>query len=122
MRIKRDKLDEIFSLYIRLRAKGYCERCGAYKGVKGLQCSHFIGRARRSVRWDEDNAAALCFACHIYFTSQPFEHTEWFTKRLGDKLELLRGRERQIWPKPDRKLLELYYSAKIQELLALVPE
>ena len=116
MKVRRDSLDTLFSKFIRLRDKGTCQRCGHYVGLTpGLHCSHFHGRSRKSVRWDEDNAVALCFGCHQYFTSRPLEHVEWFKSHLGDRFELLSGRMRQIG-KPDKELLGLYYKEKIKQL------
>jgi len=119
MKIRLDPLDRPFSEMIRKRSKGYCERCGrfyGYDGWKKLQCSHYIGRSKRSTRWDEDNACALCFGCHQYFTSHPYEHTEWFKKRIGqEKFDSLMGRVRVI-SKPDRELIGLYLLEKIKEL------
>lgn len=88
MKIKIDKLDVLFSKFIRLRADGRCEYCG--KPSKRLECSHFHGRRKRSVRYDPDNACGLDFACHQYLGSNPYQHTEFFKKRLGsEKFEQL---------------------------------
>lgn len=114
MKIRLDPLDRLFSEYIRLRANNKCERCGAYS--KRLQCSHYFGRARKSVRYDEENAVALCFGCHQYFTSYPLEHTEWFKKRLGRNFDLLLGRMRITHPPPDKKIIELYLKERIRQL------
>lgn len=112
MKVRIDPLDRLFSRYILARDK-YCQRCG---GLGGLQTSHFWGRARRSVRWDEDNACLLCFGCHMYFTAHPFEHTEWFGNRLGeDKFNMLLSRMRNTHPKPDKKLIEIYLRERIKE-------
>ncbi len=90
-------LDKLFSQYIRMRAIQRvhgCERCLTYsEEYKRLQCSHFWGRRKRSVRFDENNAAGLCYGCHRYFTSHPAEHAEFFLKRLGrERYEMLEVR------------------------------
>ena len=64
------------------------------------------------MRWDEDNAAGLCPACHMYFSAHPAEHVEWFINRLGKGYELLLGRMR-VTGKPDKQALTLYYKAQI---------
>jgi len=119
MRIKIDSLDKLFSKYIRLRAIKTvhgCERCLTGKqDYKGLQCSHFFGRSKRSTRYDEDNAVGLCFGCHQYLGSHPLEHVEWFKQRLGERFDLLQARA-GIPGKPDRELLTIYLKAKIKEL------
>lgn len=131
MRIKRDKLDALFSEFIRKRAiaeVGGCQRCLRPKfdivkdngdilpAWKQLECSHFFGRSRQATRYDEDNAVGLCGACHMYFTSHPLEHTEWFAARLGERFEFLQGRMRNTWPHPDKKLIEIYLRERIKGL------
>ncbi len=103
MKIKIDKLDVLFSQVIRRRADGRCEYCG-YR--KRLQCSHFIGRRKRNTRYDPDNACGLCFSCHQYLDEHPYEHTEFFTQRLGsEKLEVL-VRKGNMIVKIDREEIE----------------
>ena len=122
-------LDILFSEYIRKRAIariGGCERClttkidilkdngKVFTDYKQLQCSHFIGRSRRSVRWDEDNAVGLCAACHLYFTANPIEYVQWFMNHIGEeKLNLLMARNRNR-EKPDIEAITLYLKAKMQ--------
>ena len=134
--IKISLLDSKFSEVIRRRAilnTGGCERCltpkydiqkdngDIFKAWKLLQCSHFIGRATKSVRWDEDNACGLCGGCHMYLTAHPMEHVEFFKNRLGDRYDLLQARTRNI--KPDKYAIYLYlnellkdYKQRIEEL------
>ena len=110
MRIKVDKLDILFSKYIRLRDR-VCQRCG---GSTGLGCSHYHGRRKQSVRYDEENCMALCWGCHSYLGANPLEHTEFMIKRLGqEKFDELLHRARQIG-KPDINALTLYYKACLE--------
>lgn len=130
MKIRLDPLDILFSEFIRRRAMRRvhgCERCLVEKtDYKELQCSHFWGRSRRSVRYDEDNGIGLCGACHLYLSSHPAEYTEWFRQHLGERaFDLLNSRIRITYPKPDKKLLTLYFKAMIgkeirNELLPVV--
>lgn len=115
MRIKLLPLDKLFSEFVRKRAKGICERCGSNKGWKGLQCSHFFGRAKKSVRWDEDNVSALCFGCHQYFTAHPYEHLQWFSERLGEVSFDMLVKRANIPQKPDVEAITLYLKAKLEE-------
>lgn len=80
MKIRINPLDKLFSQYIRGKADGICEWCGEHKN---LQTSHFKGRTRQTVRWDEENVSAICFTCHRYMHDHPDIHTDWFEKRLG---------------------------------------
>jgi len=70
-KIKVSKLDKMFSNYIRKRDDYTCQFCGSIfdpferYGLQGLDCSHFWGRAAKSVRFDPENADALCSGCHM---------------------------------------------------------
>jgi len=116
MKIKIDHLDKLFSYFIRLRANGICERCGNTVGFNKLQTSHFYGRRKRSVRWDPDNAAALCFTCHLYFTENPLAHVEWFRERLGEDKFTLLNIQAQTIQKIDIEAVTLYLKQKIKEI------
>jgi len=80
-------LDAIYSKLIRKRAISRyhgCERCKAWKRTYlELECSHFFTRAKKSTRWDIDNAVGLCLQCHQYLEHHPTEHEKWFTGQLG---------------------------------------
>lgn len=89
--IKRTKHDVVFSNYIRERDKWSCQRCGTSynknnpNARRALHCSHYIGRGNWSVRFDGDNAVALCYGCHRLFTGDPTAHTDFIKKRLKTK-------------------------------------
>ncbi len=129
--MKLNLLDELFSELIRKRAiknTSGCERCltqkndltkengSIFPAWKQLQCSHFWGRIRKSTRWDEDDVAGLCGACHIYFEQHPAEHTKFFKKRLGvrafENLEIRAHMPQKL----DINALTIYLRLKIKEL------
>lgn len=85
--IKRDKTDALFSRYIKLLSGGYCARCKKYFGIKsrGLHCAHYFTRGKRTVRFDKDNACALCYYDHIHLDHNPLEKQEFFRNLLGNK-------------------------------------
>lgn len=101
MKIRRNSTDKYFSDLIRERADYKCERCGKdfRDDPQKLHASHFYGRGNKSVRWNVDNASALCggmapwglWGCHKYMTENPAEHYKFMLKRIGkkkmDKLE-----------------------------------
>ena len=128
MRIKIDKLDTLFSKYIRLRAGGKCDFCGrvfhdkikengdVYPAWKSLQVSHFHGRRKRSLRYDPDNAIGACADCHFFLGENPYVHTEFFRKRLGsERFEQLNIRA-EIIAKPDKKAIEASLKERIKLL------
>lgn len=115
MRIKIDKADETFSIYIRIRDKR-CVRCGKPgqedsngRPILGLECSHYFGRARETTRFDPDNCDALCFGCHRYWETQNREeYRDFKIQQLGKKgFEKLRIRAEMIGKK-DREAAYLY--------------
>ncbi len=120
MRIRISPLDKVFSQFIRMRAIQRvhgCEKCLTYKeDYKQLENSHFFGRVRKSVRWDEDNCAGLCFRCHQHLDSQHLEFVRWFESHIGkEAMEMLEGRER-VMGKPDKAMLMIYYQDKIRQM------
>lgn len=113
MKIRRDPLDTLFSECIRRRAMNRvhgCERCGAGKvDYKQLQCSHYHKRRKQATRFDEDNCNGFCFGCHQYFEENHEEYTAWLIAHLGEReFDMLSGRVRITYPKPDREAIRLY--------------
>ena len=76
-------LDKLFSEVIRLRANGFCEHCGKWVKVEGIVASHYYGRIRKSVRWDEDNVQGICNQCHLDFHNDHMDYFNWLYIRLG---------------------------------------
>ena len=125
------RLDKMFSESTRKRAilrAGGCERCGTGKfdivkengdtlpAWKQLQCCHCFGRAKRSTRWDEEDAAGLCGGCHMFIDAQHDHKEALFRKLIGDdRYELLELRANTP-QKIDRDLVELYLIEKLKEL------
>jgi len=83
--IKRDKFDDVFSKFIRTRAKWTCEHCkkNFESNRAGLHCSHMFGRRNITVRYHPDNAFAHCVYCHKYLSENPIEFSNWAEKKLG---------------------------------------
>ena len=130
---KLDKiLDKMCSEYIRRRAIercGGCERCHRQKvdvvkengdilpAWKQLDWAHFKSRKKKSVRWDEDNACALCMGCHIYLDSHPIEKVEFFKARLTkERFDMLNSRARTQARYLDKEALMIYYKTKLKEV------
>lgn len=118
MKLKIDKADKVFSLYIRTRDNWTCQRCGRRHEppTSALHCSHFMGRGKENTRFNELNADALCYGCHQYFTSHPLEHVEWQVQRKGQKVV----DELRVWSnmykKKDRNMDYLYWKARLKEI------
>ncbi len=120
VKIRRDKLDTLFSEFIRRRAVariGGCEYCGKGKRWQDMDCSHFHGRRKLSTRYDPDNCAGLCRPCHFFLGEHPNKHADWFEKRLGsDRYEQLNIRAETICKNLDREKLTLDIKKMIEEI------
>jgi 5-methylcytosine-specific restriction endonuclease McrA len=80
--------DKYFSLFIRKRDGWTCQRCGTtYEPpTTALHCSHYFGRTRKSVRYDEENCDALCYGCHRFWEKEDREGYRAFKiKQLGER-------------------------------------
>ena len=98
MRVKRDKRDDLFSKMIRTRDGYNCVKCGVKheETSTGLHCSHNVPRRYLRLRWLPLNALSLCFACHYWYGSEPYESGKWLEHQLGKrKLKLLLSMKQQ---------------------------
>lgn len=107
----------MFSLYIRYRDNWTCQRCGTKytPPTSALHCSHFKGRGKENTRFDPNNAKALCYGCHRYFTAQPDEHYRWQVETIGQEMvnELLVKSGQ--YKKKDRKAEAEYWKKRLKE-------
>ena len=109
------KLDSVFSEYIRRKyadkngiVKCYtCEKKAYWKG-QGNQNGHFIRRASRILRWDEDNCRPQCYACNCHRYGQQYIFAQNLNKEFGyDKAAELLQKSRQLIKQADFELIEL---------------
>ena len=102
----KNKLDKVFSLYIRKRdalpnGMGACVTCGK---VTVVQCGHFIKRQHTAGRWNEHNAHGQCAGCNI--REMALEHYEAIIKKYGiEEAQRVRALRHQTWH-PTRSDLE----------------
>lgn len=69
--MSKEKLDRVFSEYIRLRdadEKGFCRciSCGKIAHWKDMDCGHFINRKHMALRFNDINCNAQCRACNRF--------------------------------------------------------
>lgn len=121
MKIKVDRADRIFSMYIRKRDKK-CRRCRkpVEFNEKGdpitHQASHFQGRRKEATRFDELNVDCLCFSCHRYFTENPGDHYRWQVEKKGQKVVDDIISRSNLHQKRDRKMAETYWKQRYAEM------
>ncbi len=120
------KLDTIFSEYIRRKysdkngiVKCYtCNKKAYWKG-EGMQNGHFISRASRILRWDENNCRPQCYACNCMRYGQNYIFAMNLNKEFGYDIasDLLR-KSKQIVKLSNDDLLSLInkYKNLVEEL------
>lgn len=123
--IKRRPADVEYSLYIRAKAHGRCEKCGKVCEIDGqritqLEASHYHGRRKESVRFDDRNVHALCSPCHKrmggYIRSEDGEYDLWIKELLGERGYKLLLLEANLPHKKDDKLTRMVIKQKRNEL------
>ena len=110
------KLDNIFSIYIRLRDAdeyGYCTciSCGKILHWSEMDNGHYIGREKNNTRYSEINCNPQCRSCNRFSEGNKGEYKENLIKKHGkDKVDLLKLRSIQKIGVGDYNILiELYY-------------
>jgi len=119
----KDKLDKVFSLYIRLRdsdENGFCTcyTCGKVAHYKEMQNGHFWSRTHLSTRFNEDNCKIQCVGCNIFKKGNYIEYTKRLLKELGEEkfneLEQLKNSTVKISKAEYEQMIE-HYNQKIKE-------
>lgn len=89
------KLDRIFSKFIRLRdcdnnGAGFCISCGKPITFNTSDCGHYINRKHMSTRFDEQNCNAQCRACNRFDEGNIQGYRKGLIEKYGeDAVELL---------------------------------
>lgn len=119
----KEKLDRIFSLYVRRRdcpgGVGHCISCGCSVTLKTCDCGHYIPRAHTATRWNEYNCSIQCKFCNQYKHGNLESYRLALIRRYGlavvEELERLKHTEIHL---SDNDYLELikYFKRKIAEL------
>lgn len=87
----RDKLDRVFSIYIRLRDsddKGYCRciSCGDIVYWKNIQNGHYVNRGHMGTRFCERNCNAQCVKCNMFDEGNNIGYTKGLINKYGVKV------------------------------------
>ncbi len=94
----KNKLDKIFSEYIRRRdvddhtGFGKCIDCGRETPFAEGDAGHFVGRRHLSTRWDEDNVHFQHRYCNRFLNGRQYEYGQ----ALGDRADELIQKSHQI--------------------------
>lgn len=120
----KEKLDRVFSKYIRLRdasTNGYirCYCCGKAVHWKKAHNMHFIPRQHMGTRFDEINCHAGCIKCNYYDNGNIEMYTINLKKEYGsdivEKLVLKKNIGRKINQFEYKELIK-HYSQEVKRL------
>ena len=76
---EKNKLDRVFSRYIRLRdsdehGNGRCITCGKSVFYKDADAGHFRSRSFISTRWHPSNVSLQCKGCNMSAGGEQYKH------------------------------------------------
>ena len=91
-----DKLDKVFSIYIRRRYAdndvSECFTCGKQDHWKKLQNGHFQSRKHYATRWHELNCQVQCAGCNVFRYGEQFKFARnldnTYYEGLADELHI----------------------------------
>lgn len=114
----KDRADQIFSEYIRLKYADWkefvaCYTCGKESHYKdGMQNGHFISRGSNVLRFSEDNCRPQCVGCNVFKNGNYIEFTRRMIDEVGiekvDELRRLGKTTRQLTEKDLQKIIDEY--------------
>ena len=119
-----DRLDTIFSKYIRLRdampsGMFRCISCGKIKPLDQADCGHYHSRTHMGTRFDEDNCHAECRYCNRFSADHLIGYRENLIRKIGEqRFLLLEVKARNIKKWSDFELVQLvkYYRALVKKI------
>ena len=118
-----EKLDKVFSIYIRRRYAideiAECYTCGVKNEYKKLQAGHFASRRHYSTRWNEFNVQVQCYSCNICSQGLQYEFGKKLCSQYGENFaDELMIESKKIVKFTDVDLVEIieYYNNKVNEL------
>lgn len=119
-----ERLDKVFSKYIRLRdamPSGLfrCISCGKIKPIGQADCGHFHSRTHMSTRYDEDNCHAECRYCNRFSADHLIGYRENLIRKIGEQRFLLlevKAHETRKWSHFELEQLVKYYKALVEKL------
>ncbi|MEG1950849.1 MAG: recombination protein NinG [Odoribacter sp.] len=121
----KEKLDRIFSQYIRLRdvnsdGYGMCISCGKIIHWKEGDAGHYINRAEMSTRYCEKNVHLQCRFDNRFREGNMLGYTKGLIKKYGigilDELEILKSSTSHL-SKFEYDVLIKHYQSEVKRLL-----
>lgn len=119
----KDKLDKLFSEYVRRSAaddRGYvkCVTCGKVAHWKdGMQAGHYVPRNHLAIRYDETNVHVQCVGCNVFKKGNMDAYALFMLRTYGrEKLEELERKKHEITKNFDYEGTINEYKEKLTEL------
>lgn len=122
------RLDKVFSLYIRLRdSKAYgfkafrCISCGRVKSFEYADCGHYYSRRNMATRFDEDNCHAECSYCNRFSADHLIAYRLNLVRKIGvQRFALLSVKSKSVrkWSVWELEELTKHYAALVKGLQA----
>ena len=121
----KDKLDRVFSQYIRLRDMlpgnvFQCISCGRIKPMSQADCGHYINRQHMSTRFSEINCNAQCRNCNRFDEGNMSGYRAGLVRKHGEtKVLLLESQKHEVRKFSDSEYEALisHYKTEIKKLL-----
>lgn len=84
--------DTWFSKYVRLNGadkQGMCRccTCGKIQHWKDMDAGHFVGRERKTTRWDERNVHPQCRYCNRFKEGRKYEYSKFLNEKYKDEFQ-----------------------------------
>ena len=119
----KNKLDRIFSKFIRLRDSkngiGRCITCGKLINWTKAHCGHFMPRTRLATRFNEQNCNLQCPRCNTFSEGEHYIYGKMLNQKYGlgtaDKLYVASKVVVKFTQFDYEKMFE-YYSQKVAEI------
>lgn len=113
----KEKLDRVFSAFIRLRdamPNGYvkCISCGKIVPFSDVDCGHYINRQHMSLRFSEMNCNAQCIHCNRFDEGNAVGYRQGLIKKYGESkvamLESMKYQTNHISESEYQHMIEYY--------------
>lgn len=121
----KEKLDRIFSQYIRLRDRlpgnvFQCISCGKIKPMAQADCGHYINRQHMATRFSEVNCNAQCRSCNRFQEGNMSGYRMGLVRKHGDtKVKILEMQKNEVRKYSEFEYLALigHYQKEVKRLL-----
>lgn len=127
----KDKLDRVFSQYIRLRDMMMpgrvfrCISCGAVMSIRQADCGHYINRQHMATRYSEVNCNAQCRHCNRFDEGNMSGYRAGLVKKYGEaKVIMLEAQKNEVrkYSDVEYQALITHYQKEIKRMLAEMNE